>query len=423
VQQAGAAEWSVLIMDPTTTKVMSNACRISEILDYGVSLVDDIQKRREPLPALSGIYFLTPTDQFVQRMLEDWDSRPYYNTAHIFFSSKVSQAQLQAIKQKPLLLQRLKTLKEVNIELLTIDKRTFVTDEEKSLQLLFGEHSDGSAEYRVEIASIASRLATAFACLKEFPTIRFRAAKPGEDHAVGLEARSLVAQRIAVELDERLAAMQRGGQLPANETCELVIFDRGFDPVAPIIHEWTYEAMVYDLLNLKGEVFSYEIETQGGKMEKKEHLLSESDTMWVQLRHKHFAEATQVIANTLDDFRQKNRAAAYKQGGNSDGDALDMRSMRNLVSSLPQYREQLSQLSVHVEMASKMNKIIEEKGLTDLGKLEQDLVFGDATSKEVITYLSAKPHIDAEDKVRLLMSYVATHPEKMILLRKRSGRS
>lgn len=30
-------EWSVLIMDVVTTRVMSSICRISEILDYGVS--------------------------------------------------------------------------------------------------------------------------------------------------------------------------------------------------------------------------------------------------------------------------------------------------------------------------------------------------------------------------------------------------
>ena len=30
-------EWSVLIMDSITTPVMSSVCRISEILDYGVS--------------------------------------------------------------------------------------------------------------------------------------------------------------------------------------------------------------------------------------------------------------------------------------------------------------------------------------------------------------------------------------------------
>ena len=44
--------------------------------------------------------------------------------------------------------------------------------------------------------------------------------------------------------------------------------DRGFDPVAPVIHEWTYEAMVFDMLgetpSLKENVFTYDTETQGG---------------------------------------------------------------------------------------------------------------------------------------------------------------
>ena len=62
--------------------------------------------------------------------------------------------------------------------------------------------------------------------VQEFPNIRFRAAKPGEDASSGLEARSLVAQRVAVDLNERLSLMQRNGQLPASSTCDLVIFDR-----------------------------------------------------------------------------------------------------------------------------------------------------------------------------------------------------
>lgn len=59
---------------------------------------------------------------------------------------------------------------------------------------------------------------------------------------------------------------------------------------------------------------------------------------------------------------------------------------------------------MHVEIASKINKIIDEKDLTDLGKLEQDLVFGDATSKEIITYISTNQKMSAEDKVHILTS-------------------
>ena len=71
-------------------------------------------------------------------------------------------------------------------------------------------------------------------CVQEFPNIRFRAAKPGEDASSGLEARSLVAQRVAVDLNERLSVMQRSGQLPASSTCDLIIFDRCDMFMAPL---------------------------------------------------------------------------------------------------------------------------------------------------------------------------------------------
>jgi hypothetical protein len=52
------------------------------------------------------------------------------------------------------------------------------------------------------------------------------------------------------QLSHRATLLQRNGALPARETCELLVLDRSVDPVAPVIHEWTYEALVYDLLSL-----------------------------------------------------------------------------------------------------------------------------------------------------------------------------
>ncbi|KAK9906798.1 hypothetical protein WJX75_008240 [Coccomyxa subellipsoidea] len=406
-------EWSVLIMDVVTTRVMSSICRISEILDYGVSLVENVAVKRETLPTLSGVYFITPSNESVSRLIEDFQGQPLYKSAHVFFSSPAPGAILAAIRSCPGLTARLKSLKEVNLEFLVMDRRTFVTDERNALRALFGENGSNSASYKVAVATLCSRLAGIFASLKEMPSIRFRASKPiGDDAGSGLETQALVSQRVALELNDRLQGFQRDGILPASQSCDLIILDRGCDAVAPIIHEWTYEAMAYDLLGLTSNTFRYESETAGGKVESKEHILDERDELWVELRHQHFAEVTQRIANMMDDFKAKNRAASYRGNGKSN-DAMDMRAMRNLVQGLPQYREQLARLSVHVELASRINREIDDRALIVLGKLEQDLVFGDATSKEVIQFLQDYQHIPATDKERLLMCYAATHPEKL----------
>lgn len=43
--------------------------------------------------------------------------------------------------------------------------------------------------------------------------------------------------------------------IPEPDSCDLLILDRGYDPVAPVIHEWTYEAMIYDLLEMDGNIY------------------------------------------------------------------------------------------------------------------------------------------------------------------------
>lgn len=43
-----------------------------------------------------------------------------------------------------------------------------------------------------------------------------------------------------------------------------------------------------------------------------------------------------------------------------------------------------------LQIAGKINKIIREMGLKEVGQLEQDLVFGDAGTKDLINFLRVK---------------------------------
>jgi syntaxin-binding protein 1 len=61
---------------------------------------------------------------------------------------------------------------------------------------------------------------------------------------------------------------------------------------------------------------------------------------------------------------------------------------------------------VHIELAGRINAALDERDLVDLGKLEQDLVFGDATSKEVINFLSNHAAVPATDKARMQALYL-----------------
>jgi len=407
---AVAGDWKVLVMDPLTTHVMSSACKMSDILDRGVALVEDLTKSRQPQPSMAAVYFISPTIQSVTALCQDFAKEPLYGSANVFFSSKVPSEYITEIKKHPKLVARLQSLKEVGCEFLTVDARTFTTDQPAALSDLFASGSAGTPAFEACINTAATRLASICTALDEFPCIRYRMGKPpSEGDPPGAEARSLVAQHVAAKVHSLLSDLQREQQLPQTETCDLVVVDRSIDPVAPIIHEWTYEAMTYDLLPLNGDSYQYEAENRKGTKETKEGLLEESDPMWKDLRHMFIADVSNKLNSLLTQFREQNKAAKVAGGGTIS----DNSKLKGVVASLSDYNQELSKLSLHIDIASKLNSLTQERALDVVGKLEQDLVFGGATSKEVIELLSNKQDLAPLDKVRILMCYVATHPEKL----------
>lgn len=412
--------FAVLVLDADSTRIMSAACRVSELLNFRVSLVDDLFKRREPQRSAAGVYFLTPSPASVARLLEDWqaplrDGRggPTYASAHVYFTSKLPPQLLASLRGCPGLVARLKALAEVNLEYLLAGSHSFIIQEPHALETFYGAPSDEGQHTPAAIRRTAARLATVFATLKELPAVRFKFPKnpdmDDEDAAAPAEDRAHIARKLAIELDAQLQGLQASGVLPQTETCEVLILDRGFDTVAPVIHDWTYEPMVYDLLQMRSNVFTYQAETRAGVVEEKTHVLNDKDSLWVKLRHQHIASTFESIGNFKDEL-MKNSVAQGRGGSPSE---LQTRDISRMVTAMPQYREQLAQLGVHSEICDRLQKQLESQQLLMVGKLEQDIIFGEANSTEMLAFFTANTNLSPEVKVRLFMCYVATKPEKL----------
>ncbi|MFS7913869.1 putative sec1-like protein [Helianthus anomalus] len=432
------SNWKVLIMDKVTLKIMSHSCKMAELTEEGVSLPEDINKRRQPLPEMDAVYFIQPTKENVVILLSDMAGktplyREYVNNqiyiffmlqliifllgfrAYIFFSSTVPKELVAYIKREPTIRSRFRAMKEgrlqMNLEYTVIDSQCFITDHGKALEDLYGDK--GIYQKGDDcLTAMANQIATVFASMSEFPLVRYRAAK-SLDHTTMTTFSDLIPTKLAAAVWNILMKYKTTlGNFPQIETCELLIVDRSIDQIAPIIHEWTYDAMCHDLLEMDGNKYVHEVPIESGGFERKEVFLDvEHDPVWLELRHSHIADASDRLHDKITNFLSKNKAAQMHQGSR-DGDVLSTRELQKLVQALPQYSEQKEKLSVHADIAAKIHSIRRKTGLNNVGKLEQDLVFGDAGTKDVINFLKEQMDIPQEYKVRLLMIYAATRPEK-----------
>ncbi|KAL6653027.1 hypothetical protein ACP70R_011952 [Stipagrostis hirtigluma subsp. patula] len=427
-RKSSKSTWKVLIMDKLTVKVMSFSCKMADITEEGVSsftfvflraegvaprnMVEDLYKRRQPLPSLDAIYFMQPTKENIRIFMSDMSGKnPLYKKAYVFFSSPVQRELVAHIKKDSTVLTHIGALSEMNLEYFAIDSQGFVTDHEKALEELFSEDAEGSHKYNACLNTMATRIATVFASMGEFPRVHYRVART-IDASTLTTLRDLVPTKLAASVWNCLARYKSAiPEFPQTETCELLIVDRSIDQIAPIIHEWTYDAMCHDLLSMDGNKYVQEVPSKnGGANEKKEVLLEDHDPVWLELRHAHIADVNERLHEKMTNFISKNKAAQLQQA--RSGGELSTKQLQKMVQALPQYSDQIDKLTLHVEIAGKLNNIIREQHLKDVGQLEQDLAFGDAGTKELINFLRTRLDVSRENKLRLLMIYAAINPEK-----------
>ncbi|XP_062225280.1 probable protein transport Sec1a isoform X2 [Phragmites australis] len=411
-RKSSKSTWKVLIMDKLTVKIMSFSCKMADITEEGVSLVEDLYKRRQPLPSMDAIYFMQPTKENIRIFMSDMSGRnPLYKKAYVFFSSPVQRELVAHIKKDTTVLTRIGALSEMNLEYFAIDSQGFITDHDKALEELFSEDAGGSHNYNACLHTMATRIATVFVSMREFPRVHYRVART-IDASTLTTLRDLVPTKLAASVWNCLARYKSTiPEFPQTETCELLIVDRSIDQIAPVIHEWTYDAMCHDLLCMDGNKYVQEFPSKNGSAnETKEVLLEDHDPVWLELRHAHIADVNERLHEKMTNFVSKNKAAQLQQA--RSGGELSTKQLQKMVQALPQYSDQIDKLTLHVEIAGKLNNIIKEQHLKVVGQLEQDLAFGDAGTKELINFLRTHLDVSRENKLRLLMIYAAINPEK-----------
>eukprot|EP01118_Nematostelium_gracile_P005166 TRINITY_DN1623_c0_g1_i1.p1 TRINITY_DN1623_c0_g1~~TRINITY_DN1623_c0_g1_i1.p1 ORF type:complete len:614 (+),score=162.97 TRINITY_DN1623_c0_g1_i1:125-1966(+) len=402
VQSVGNSDqWKVMIVDHDTMRILSAACRMFEIMDQGVTLIELITKERERVPSLPAIYFLTPTVSSIDGLLSDFSQNPKYASAHLFFTAKLSPELLGKIKGSKNLVSRVKTLKEFNLDFLAYEQQIFHFDSPNSFYSFFSPDSnDGPKEQR----RIADKIVSVCASLKECPIVRYQANTPIAPSLSGI-VQDKLDQLLKSSDDFARAAKENSGNRST-----LLILDRSHDVMSCLLHEFTYQAMIYDLLPIDKDRFKFNTTTNDGNSKEREVLLSESDPLWPSLRHQHIADTMNAIMGGFNDFMKENKVTKLKSG-----EVSSLKEMSEAMRSMPQYKETLDKYSLHINLASAAMKVFEDTKLKPIGFTEQDMATGeDASGAPAKNILSTLPTlfndeiISQQDKLRLLMIYIVS---------------
>jgi syntaxin-binding protein 1 len=192
----------------------------------------------------------------------------------------------------------------------------------------------------------------------------------------------------------------------------ILILDRTIDYIAPLLHEFTYQAMSYDLLNISDEfIFEYEYETSEKLKKMKKVILDDKDKTWVNYRHKHVSEVGEEIKHEISDFLKKNDMFINKK----DKKNTKIEDLSTLVQKLPQFKQQYDNYALHKTMLKLLTKKYEENSLYEIAEQEQNMATGQTsegiTPKNVLGSITniLRKNITSQDKLRLIILYIITN--------------
>eukprot|EP00052_Salpingoeca_macrocollata_P012451 m.96645 g.96645 ORF g.96645 m.96645 type:complete len:629 (+) comp18487_c0_seq1:262-2148(+) len=379
-------EFKLMIVDSLALRLLSATFRMSEIIDLGITVVEDLHKGRKPLTDFHGIYLCAPTSENVEHIRKDFEDSPTYGTIHVFFLDVLPDSVFSKLAT-PSISKVMKTLKELSMLFVPLESQVFSLDDE------FGFYDAYSRNSRQDKTThIAAVLGSLCATLEDSPIVRY----PSSSDKIATLA-AAVQQRLDFlrGLNPKMKTKQRRSQI--------ILLDRPFDLYSPLVHELTYQAAAYDLLSIEKDTYSYKYEDSKGRQQTRQTFLAEEDDLWRRFRHEHISRVFRDVSKSLQEFASKKQ-----QLTSSAGSAKDTKDIKEIMKQIPQHQEQMAKYSLHLDLASNINKAFNLK-VEKATMAEQNMVMGETPEgmkvRDFIDQISSVilSDIGEDNKLRLLM--------------------
>ncbi|KAJ2997799.1 vacuolar sorting protein VPS33/slp1 [Globomyces sp. JEL0801] len=372
-----------------------------------------MSQKRQPFPNYEAIYFVTPTVKTIDKIIADFkQDKPVYLAAHIFFISSLDDAFVKKIKESGIVGKYIKTLKEMNVDFIALEQQIFSLDMPLSM---FPLYSPSSLPFQhAELQKITKKLMSLLITLGDAPAIRYFDPSGSKDG---------VASKLAHMLSDEVNTLvkENDPSYPVKNDYRktvLLIVDRSFDMMAPLLHEFTYQAMVQDLIcgdksklpegvtGITHPLYFSPLPMYAS--------LDESDPVWMTTRHWHFEDAKQHISSNFNTFLNENKAASVATSSASQTTGIDaLKQMKETLASLPQFHAQKAQFSIHINMLQECNTLLTRRKLDLVASVQQDLATGEKSNATPLknAMLDLIPVLDHKatlpnDKLRSLMIYI-----------------
>ncbi|TFK74814.1 Sec1-like protein [Pluteus cervinus] len=374
----------VLLLDTHTTPIVSLASTQSTLLSHQVYLTDRIDnKKRDRMAHMKCVCFLQPSEDSLEA-LEAELREPKYSEYYLYFSNVLSKTSIERLAE----VDEYEVVREV---------QEYFADYAPILPYLFSLNHTPTASkplyganpstWDQKALDLAVQGITAvLLSLKKKPIIRY-------------ERMSAMAKKLAVEIQHRMQTESslfdfRLTQVPPL----LLLLDRRNDPVTPLVSQWTYQAMVHELLGIQSGRVDLRMVPDISPELTEITLTTATDPFFQAQYLSTFGD----LGSSLKDYVQSYQSRSLAQSPASINSIADM---KRFVEEYPEFRKLGGNVSKHVALVGELSRLVNRDKLLEIGEVEQGLATSAGADFKSVQGIIADNSVSPWHKLRIVILY------------------
>ncbi|KAE9374471.1 Sec1-like protein [Stipitochalara longipes BDJ] len=378
-----SAKMKILLLDRDTVSIVSTAITQSALLNHEVYLIDRLDNQnREKMRHLRCLCFVRPSADSIQFLIDEF-REPKYGEYTIYFSNVVKKSSLERLAEADDH-EVVRSVQEHFADYIVVNPDLFTLDLGFPRQRIWSSNPDmwnTDALQRTTEGVIGVLLS-----LKKKPLIRY-------------EKNSLLAKKLATEVRYHITQEDQLFDFRKVDTPPiLLILDRRDDPITPLLTQWTYQAMVHELLGIQnGRVDLSDVPDV--RPELKEVVLSQDqDPFFKKNMYLNFGDLGGNIKDYVEQYQSKT-----KNSSNIESIA----DMKRFIEEYPEFRKLSGNVSKHVTLVGELSRKVGAENLLEVSEVEQSLACNDNHANDLknVQRLIQSPAVTPDSKLRLVALY------------------
>ncbi|KAJ8985158.1 hypothetical protein NQ317_012810 [Molorchus minor] len=316
----------VLLMDKETTSIISMTQLTTQI--------------RLVYAYLKCLVFLRPTQQNIEALCAELRN-PKYGAYYVYFSNIIAKADIKILAEHDEQ-EVVKEVQELYMDYLAVNPHLFSIGLPTCMTTLYWN--------------------------------------PG---ALQRTANSRLCKDLGTRIDEFMSKESLLFAFAQNTQPLLLIVDRRDDPITPLLNQWTYQAMVHELLTINNNRVNLS-NVPGISKELSEVVLSaEQDAFYAKNIFMNYGEIGTNIKQLMDQFQAKAKKA------------------------YPQFKKLSGNVSKHVTVVGELSSLVNKYQLLDVSEVEQEISSQNDHSSHLqsIKKLINNDKVRSTDAIKLVMLY------------------